>query len=372
MTDMINLGLRLTMHGGREALVRLVLLVAAVGVGVGLLLVTIAGVNAVNNQDDHYAWISSGLAALTEGGPHGSAEPLWFSIQGSMFEGQAIGVVDVAGTGPASPVPPGIPHLPAPGDYYASPALAALLGSTPAAELGDRFPGHLIGTIGDAALPAPNTLAIVAGYTAAQMANLPGVARVTRIAATPPSACRKGSFVPGQGINADGIDLILSAVAIAILFPVLIFIGTATRLSAARREQRFAAMRLTGATPRQISVIAAVESTAAAGLGMATGFGAFFGLRDPVASIPFTGTFRRSTGSAVSPSCGASRPASQSRLPPGTSSGYWVRPVRRRRLAWSPARSWRGCRPTADARQALRRWRSCRGNSAGSTGASLM
>jgi hypothetical protein len=139
MTDMISLGLRLTMHGGREALVRLVLLVAAVGVGVGLLLVTIAGVNAVNNQDDHYAWISSGLAALTEGGPHGSAEPLWFRIQGSMFEGQAIGVVEVAGTGPASPVPPGIRHLPAPGDYYASPALTALLDSTPAAELGDRL-----------------------------------------------------------------------------------------------------------------------------------------------------------------------------------------------------------------------------------------
>jgi hypothetical protein len=289
MTDMISLGLRLTMHGGREALVRLVLLVAAVGVGVGLLLVTIAGVNAVNNQDDHYAWISSGLAALTEGGPHGSAEPLWFRIQGSMFEGQAIGVVEVAGTGPASPVPPGIRHLPAPGDYYASPALTALLDSTPAAELGDRFPGHLIGTIGDAALPAPNTLALVVGYTAAQMARMPGAAQVTRIAATPPSACAKGSCVPGQGINADGIDLILCAVALAILFPVLIFIGTATRLSAARREQRFAAMRLTGATPWQISVIAAVESTAAAVLGMAVGFGVFFGLRDPLASIPFTG-----------------------------------------------------------------------------------
>jgi hypothetical protein len=52
---MISLGLRLTMHGGREAAVRLVLLVAAVGLGVGLLLVTIAGVNAVNNQDDQYA-----------------------------------------------------------------------------------------------------------------------------------------------------------------------------------------------------------------------------------------------------------------------------------------------------------------------------
>ena len=51
------------------------------------------------------------------------------------------------------------------------------------------------------------------------------------------------------GLNSNGIDLILSVVALALLLPVLIFIATATRLSAARREQRFAAMRLVGATP---------------------------------------------------------------------------------------------------------------------------
>jgi cell division protein FtsX len=50
------------------------------------------------------------------------------------------------------------------------------------------------------------------------------------------------------GLPAGAIDLILSAVALAILTPVLIFIVTATRLSAARRERRFAAMRLVGAT----------------------------------------------------------------------------------------------------------------------------
>jgi hypothetical protein len=69
----------------------------------------------------------------------------------------------------------------------------------------------------------------------------------------------------------------------------VIFIGTATRLSAARREQRFAAMRLVGATPRQVSVIAAVESAAAAVAGVAIGFGLFFVLRIPLAAIPFTG-----------------------------------------------------------------------------------
>jgi hypothetical protein len=70
---------------------------------------------------------------------------------------------------------------------------------------------------------------------------------------------------------------------------VLIFIATATRLSAARREQRFAAMRLVGATRKQVSLLAATESTAAAVLGVAAGFGIFFLLRAPVAGIPFLG-----------------------------------------------------------------------------------
>ena len=91
------------------------------------------------------------------------------------------------------------------------------------------------------------------------------------------------------GIQPSGIDLILSVVALAMLAPVLIFIATATRLSAARREQRFAAMRLVGATRKQVSLLAATESTAAAVLGVAAGFGIFFLLRAPVAGIPFLG-----------------------------------------------------------------------------------
>jgi hypothetical protein len=78
-------------------------------------------------------------------------------------------------------------------------------------------------------------------------------------------------------------------VALAILAPVLIFIATATRLSAARREQRFAAMRLVGATRGQVSLLAAAESTVAGAAGAAAGFGIFFGLRIPVAGISFIG-----------------------------------------------------------------------------------
>ena len=89
--------------------------------------------------------------------------------------------------------------------------------------------------------------------------------------------------------GANSIDLILSVVALAILTPVLIFIATATRLSAARREERFAAMRLVGAIREQVSLLAAAESTTAGIAGVIVGFGLFFLLRVPVAGIPFIG-----------------------------------------------------------------------------------
>jgi hypothetical protein len=44
----IRLGLRLAVSGGREAVIRLVLLAAAVGLGVGLLLTAVAATNAVS------------------------------------------------------------------------------------------------------------------------------------------------------------------------------------------------------------------------------------------------------------------------------------------------------------------------------------
>src|SRR5262249_19934259 len=71
------------------------------------------------------------------------------------FHGQTIYRADVAATGPAAPVPPGIPRDPGPGQYYVSPALSALLRSAPAGELADRYPGPQAGLIGAAGPPAP-------------------------------------------------------------------------------------------------------------------------------------------------------------------------------------------------------------------------
>lgn len=266
---MIRFGLRLAVAGGREALTRLVVIAAAVAVGSGLLLTTLAGVNATNAQLTRYA-------SMYPNASTGDADKLWWSTRQDYFQGRQIIRIDVAATGPSAPTPVGVPAVPGPGEYYASPALRDLLADHPADQLGDRYPGRDLGAVGPAALTSPDTLLVIAGGSPDQVAKLPAAKQVTSVGDTP--------ALPETTVN-----LILGVVAGGLLFPVLIFIGTATRLSAARREQRFAAMRLVGATPRQISTVAAVEAAAAAVAGTAVGFGLFYALRDPLAGIPFTG-----------------------------------------------------------------------------------
>ncbi len=294
---MTRLGLRLTLKGGKEAAVRLTIIVGAVAVGVGMLLIVLAGMNGINAQNARSAWLNTGSVfgpgPVTPGGPAPgppntspvatASDPLWWLSSTDQFETKTIDVVDVAATGPDSPVPPGISHLPGPGQFYASPALTKLLRSTPASELADRYPGTQIGTLGPAALPAPNSLIIVIGYAPAQISTMPGAAEQASINTST-------THISGaNGWDSNKLQVILAVGALALLFPVLIFIATATRLSAARREQRFAALRLVGATPRQVSIISAVESSVGGLGGVVFGFGLFLLLRPLLTNVDFTG-----------------------------------------------------------------------------------
>ncbi|MFF9407207.1 FtsX-like permease family protein [Streptomyces anandii] len=284
---MIAFALRLAVSGGRAALARIAMIAAAVAIGVGLLLSTFASMNAVERTNQRQVWLDTGAASRTEQAP---ADPLWWWPHGDYYDGRSLTEVDVAATGPTSPVPPGLTHLPPPGEYFASPALAKLIRDTPADQLGDRFPGRLTGTIGDAALASPDSLIAVIGRTPAQLKGTPGARTVTTIAGTRPATCDNECW--DNAVRGDALTLISAVVAGALIFPVLIFIATATRLSAATREQRYAAMRLVGATPRQVSLISAVESALAAAAGTAIGFGLYAALRPLVATIPVTGQQR--------------------------------------------------------------------------------
>lgn len=283
---MIRLGLRLTFGSGRESAVRVLVMAAAVALGVGLLLVVLAGMNGLNAQADRGAWLDTSQQTAPSSPEGPTASTLWWLHTVDQFGAQPIDQVDVAPTGSNAPVPPGIAHLPKPGEFYASPALTNLLRSVAADELRDRYPGHEIGTIGAAALPSPNSLIIVIGYDVGQLSRNPGAVQVRGIQRTLANCYACQSSV-GSG---PVLEWILAGSAVALVLPVLILIGTASRLSAARREQRFAAMRLVGATPGQISVVAAEEAIVASLVGVAVGFALFFLLRPLLYRVPFTGT----------------------------------------------------------------------------------
>ena len=273
---MVRLGWQLTLHSGREAFTRLLLTTVAVAVGVAVLLAVFAEFHAFGVNGNRSCWECTQGSSLPSRLP--ARGELWnYSVD--YFGGRTIERLDIAALGPGAPVPPGVSRLPGPGQYDASPALAALLRTVPRDELGDRFPGSLAGTIGAAALSGPDELAVYVGYPPSSLAAVPGTGVVTAIQAS-----------PGQEVFTPFFRYAFGVGVLAVLFPVLILIGTATRLAAARREERFAALRLVGATPRDISVIASVEEVVSALSGAVLGIGLFLAIRPALAAASLTGT----------------------------------------------------------------------------------
>lgn len=279
---MFRLGLRLSLQGGREALVRLAAIVAAVALGVAVVLSIFADYHAYQTTLDRQCWECTHGTPLSGQQSAGAALPstgaLW-NFSDDYFDGRKIERLDVAALGSAAPVIPGLQHLPAAGKFDVSPALAALLRTVPADQLGNRFPGTQSGLIGDAAFTGPDELVVVVGHTPAQLAGESGTEHVTTVATKHSDISTSNVYKYGFGLG-----------SIAVLFPLLILISTATRLAAARREERYAAMRLVGATPRQINVIASVDSAVGALLGTLVGIGVFQLIRTGVDDLAVTGS----------------------------------------------------------------------------------
>jgi hypothetical protein len=271
---MLRLSTRLAITGGREGRTRLVVTAVAVAIGVAILLAVLADFHAFQVTNNRPAWENT--TASRTAASSGDRTELW-NYSNDIYHGTTIERLDVAALGAHAPVLPGLSRMPGPGQYYASPAMAALLHTVPADELGDRFPGKLVGTIGQRALTGPNELVIVIGYRPATLTALPATIRVDKIAT-----------VAGKQIWSPYFRDAFIGFAIAFVLPILILIGTATRLAAARREERYAALRLCGATSRQISVIAAVDSLISALLGSLAGIGIFLVLRPTLANTAIT------------------------------------------------------------------------------------
>ncbi len=269
---MIRLGLRLALAGGRGAVAGLALTATAVAVGTAILLFALSFAPAVGDRDSRTAWRDSYIQA-DEG-----ADGTLIAVFEDRTEGQLLTRVHLAPTGEGiAPIPSAIPAMPEPGEAYVSPALAARMAALPADQLAERI-GNVVGTIGDGALASPDELLAIIG--------------------TEPDVLRAygAPVVSGYATQAAALALppigalIVVLAGIGAIAPVAVFVATATRMSAARRELRLAALRLVGATPGQVARLAVVEALIATSVGAVGGIVLFFVARPLIARIPLDET----------------------------------------------------------------------------------
>lgn len=263
---MNRLGLRLALAGGRRALA-----ITAFGIALGtaVLLLALTIDPAIHARAERLAWREPSALTFDE-----ATAQTRFTLWSDAYRGRPLLRVLVAGTDAGAPIPPGIPSLPRPGSAYLSPALAALVGDVPGPELGDRL-GAIAGEIGDEALADPGELVAIIGVTPADLPHAVGVTSFEAI----------GDIPTPQGF----LRIALAIGIVGLLAPIGIFVATATRLSAARRAEKFAAIRLAGASPGQARRLAAVEALVAGGGGAVGGIIGFFLLRPAAALLPFDG-----------------------------------------------------------------------------------
>lgn len=205
----------------------------AVAAGLMLLLVSLPG--AAQARVDRAAWQELAAADFVENGEEAAMSLM---VVEDYYADRTITRIDVAAHGDPSAIelPPGVERFPAPGEVLLSPALRKLSGNLPASELADRFPGEVVGTLGTEALTHPDQLVALVGHTPSELENV---------------APLVDGFAEAGTVWNPNLDLLAGVGVVVLLVPSLVLVASASRLTAARREQRLAALRLAGATPRQ-------------------------------------------------------------------------------------------------------------------------
>ncbi|HZG90976.1 MAG TPA: FtsX-like permease family protein [Pseudonocardia sp.] len=270
------MSLRLLRLGGRRAWLAAGLMGAGVAVGTLLLAVVLGALHGWDAREARTGWrtASPGVAEQVEPPAADGAVALVRRTPDRVLD-RDLQVVDVAAVRPDAPAPPGLPRFPAPGELWVSPALAELLGALPADRLADRFDGPPVGVIGLDGLRDPGELVAVVGRDGP----LPGALAVD------------GFDRSAEEFSVIEVYRQLTFVAVALLVvPVISLLGASARLTAARRVQRLATLRLLGATTGQVTVAAVTEVTAVATAAAAVGVGAHWLASPALAAIELGGS----------------------------------------------------------------------------------
>jgi hypothetical protein len=191
------------------------------------------------------------------------------------------------------PVPPGLPRFPGDGEVFVSPALARLLEDEPAGRLAERFPGVMAGTIGADGLAQADELVAVVGHGPGALEPDPAADRQAldqRLPDEPSAVTPVATFATsGNHPKLESYKATASMGAVLLVVPALLLVGSAARLTAARRNQRLAALRLAGATPGAVLALTAAETAAAALAGSVLGVVLYTAALPLVAHAPAAG-----------------------------------------------------------------------------------
>lgn len=264
---LLGLGVRLATAGGRLAWTRLGLMALGFAIGSSLFLAAMSIVPAMQARD------ARGSASYGEEvGLKRAHDALLVWWTRERYADLDIQVMTVEAVGRA-PVPPGLERVPVPGEIVVSPALFERWSGTAGAGLERRLRGQLAGTIAPDGVTGPDELSLWMGKPK-------GVDLRRREAS---------AMVSFDGLQAASAPLDLQALltlvvfASTVLIPIWFFVATATRLSAATREARLAAVRLAGGTQSEVRLLASVEAGVAAAVGTVVGIPLFLALRPVLA-----------------------------------------------------------------------------------------
>ncbi|MFI9007033.1 FtsX-like permease family protein [Actinosynnema sp. NPDC053489] len=265
----LALGVRLALGGGRTSWVRLALTGAGIGIGVAVLLAASSVTTVLAERDARQA----AATPVTTG--DGSGDVLYSTFWNTEYRGRSISGRYVKASGPGAPVPPGVSRVPGDGELVVSPELARLLASPEGELLRARFPQRVVGTVTRAGLNSPHDLLFYAGDATVQE--------------SPTAAISAFGGEREERALDPVLTLLLMVGVVALLFPVLVFVGISTRLAGAERDRRLAALRLVGAGAQRVRRIAAGEALLGAVVGLGVGAAVFFTARQFVEGVRLLG-----------------------------------------------------------------------------------
>ncbi|MGD9738779.1 MAG: FtsX-like permease family protein [Bauldia sp.] len=336
---MNGLALRLALLGSRGSLGRPIGTILGIAVAVALLLLLVGAYLALEIREDRSAWMqpdarwSTPVETLTEASIIvAPVEPVPFDGPPAyeFFDGREIRRLDVAATADTTATIPGIGRPPAPGTYYASPALEALIRSVPRDQLGDRY-GTYAGPIGDDALMGPGQLAVVVGHTPEELLQRRDAKILPEIIGRPQN-------------DRVAYQIILAIGAIGLFFPVILFVSIVTQLGAAQRKERLQLLRLIGASRKWVAAVAAAEMFVICAIGCGLGIVLAEIFRPIAAGIQLSGESFFPSDLTLTP--GTIALAVLGMIAAATA-GAWVTAYQARIASLGPARELRERRPRA-------------------------